>query len=126
MRNQANLAAATDGICRKFAMKPVAIGRFCTAKFSIPKFFCAVQSIGCRRRLRYARIQWSHAGPILRAYDFCVSLHEVNKGGTCRGPYLEAQRPGGMRCVRFRRRDLAGRILSSRGQRRRQTNKLPV
>ncbi len=50
-----------------------------------------------------------------------ISLH-LNKGGTCRGPYLETECARCMRRVRFRRRGLAGGILSSRGQRRRQTN----
>jgi hypothetical protein len=63
-----------DGICRKFAMKPAAFGGFCTAKFSSRKIFCAVRSTSCRRHAWYARIQGSHAGPTLSAYDFCVSL----------------------------------------------------
>lgn len=122
MRNRSDSTPPTGGICRKFAMKHAAIERFCTAKISSPEFFCAVRSIGCRYRVRYAQFQGSHAGPTLSAYDFCVRLHKVNKGGTCRGPYLEAQRTGSMRRICFRRRDFAGCILSSRGQRRRQTN----
>jgi hypothetical protein len=39
----------TDGIRRKFAMKPAAFRGFCTAKFFSLKFFCAVRSIGCAR-----------------------------------------------------------------------------
>jgi hypothetical protein len=111
----------TNGICRKFAMKLAATGGFCTANFSGRKIYCAARSIGCGCHLRYARFHGSHAGPTLRVYDFCVRLHPVNKGGTCRGPYLEAQRTGSMRRIRFCRRDFAGCILSSRGRRRRQT-----
>ena len=40
--------------------------------------------------------------------------------GTCRGPNLETECAGCVRRVRFRRRGLAGGILSSRGRRRRQ------
>jgi hypothetical protein len=40
-----------DGICRKFAMKHAAIGRFCTAKFSSPKFFAPCdQSVAAAAR----------------------------------------------------------------------------
>ncbi len=124
--NRTMFDAATDGIRRKFAMKHDAIAKFCTAKFFRPNFFCTVRSIGCRCRLRYLRFQGSHEGPTLSTYDFCVRLRPVNEGGTFRGPYLEAQRTGSMRCIRFCRRSFAGCILSSRGQRRRQTNKLPV
>jgi hypothetical protein len=53
---------------------------------------------------------------------FLLDFRHFNKGGTCRGPYLETECARCVRRVRFRRRDLAGGILSSRGRRRRQTN----
>ena len=117
---------AIDGICRKFAMKHSVIHEFCTAKSARSKIFCAARSSGCRCPGCYAQIREGHARPDFGPYDFRVSLCQVNKGGTSRGPYLEAQRAGGMRCFCFCRRNFAGCILSSRGQRRRQTNKSPV
>lgn len=53
---------------------------------------------------------------------FVLAFLHINKGGTNRGPYLETECAGGVRCVCFRRRDCLGSILSSRGQRQRQTN----
>src|SRR5690242_509101 len=46
-----------------------------------------------------------------RAFALCASVQHVNKGGTCRGPCLEAECTGGMRCFCFPWRDLAGGIL---------------
>jgi hypothetical protein len=48
-----------------------------------------------------------------------LKLHQ--QGRHCRGPCLEAECDSSVRRIRFRRRDLAGGILSSSGRRRRQT-----
>ena len=53
---------------------------------------------------------------------FLLAWVYINKGGSCRGPCLETECARCMRRVRFRRRDLAGGILTSSGRRRRQTN----
>src|SRR6185437_2320876 len=81
---------------------------------------------------RTAAVNWGQRNLIGGLYPtsaqprFRAIIQSVNKGGTCRGPCLEAQRAGGMRRFRLCRRGIAGGILSSRGQRRRQSNKLPV
>ena len=54
------------------------------------------------------------AGPI------CARFSSPQQGRHCRGPYLENECARRVRRVRFRWRDLAGGILSSRGRRRRQ------
>ena len=55
------------------------------------------------------------------ASAFSASLRSHQQGRHCRGPCLATECARCMRRVRFRRRDLAGGILSSRGRRRRQT-----
>ena len=67
-------------------------------------------------------LAWLATGFGALAFYASFSLH-INKGGTCRGPCLEAECASGVRRVRFRRRDFAGGILSSSGRRRRQTKK---
>ena len=53
---------------------------------------------------------------------FLLDFSPHQQGRRCRGPYLETECARRVRRVRFRRRDLTGGILSSRGRRRRQTN----
>ena len=59
------------------------------------------------------------ARPALMTSRGVLECHHDNKGGTCRG--LSAECTGCMCRIRIRRRNSAGRILSSRGRRRRQT-----
>src|SRR5665647_1748618 len=54
---------------------------------------------------------------------FVLACRHHNKGGTNRGPFLETECARCVRRVRFRWRDLAGSILTSRGRRRRHTDK---
>lgn len=72
---------------------------------------------GKLRRFRLIGVQ-----PASRHPRFLLTLHHINKGGTCRGPCLETERARRMRRVCLRRRSFGGSILSSRGQRRRQTD----
>jgi hypothetical protein len=100
----------------------------CEDTFTYPQRFFAKrdQLVGiamCAMHDRPPKFCPNKARPASMTSRGVLECHQDNKGGTCRGPFLEAECTGCMCRIRIRRRNSVGRILSSRGQRRRQTKK---
>ena len=119
-RKARDLARLSVKSWRKFDCAP-----YCTATFFRDPIFFIGRSNGCRAMpaAHDAACKFVDQGaqPASACWRCVLDSIHLNKGGTCRGPFLETECTGGVRRVCFRRRDFAGSILSSRGRRRRQT-----